>query len=121
MTRALHLGIVGDFERTRFSHWATEAALFHAATQLGQPIELHWLGTDQVTSSGAERCLLELDGLWGAPGGPFASNDGMVAAIRQARETGLPPQLSSRPQAAHPIVLGFLRACAETAAGARRG
>jgi CTP synthase (UTP-ammonia lyase) len=27
------------------------------------------------------------------------------------------PQLSSRPQAAHPLVLGFLQACAETAAG----
>jgi CTP synthase (UTP-ammonia lyase) len=90
MARALHIGIVGDFERTRFSHWALEAALFHAAAQQGRAIELYWLGTEQVTSSGAERCLAEMDGLWGAPGGPFASNDGMLAAIRFARESGLP-------------------------------
>src|SRR3954465_9531331 len=90
MARALHIGIVGDFERTRFSHWALEAALFHAAAQQGRAIELYWLGTEQVTSSGAESCLAQMDGLWGAPGGPFASNEGMLAAIRFARETGLP-------------------------------
>jgi len=90
MLRALRIGIVGDFERTRFSHWATEAALFHAAAQQGRRIELHWLGTEQVASSGAQRCLTDLDGLWGAPGSPLVSKDGMLAAIRQARETGLP-------------------------------
>jgi CTP synthase (UTP-ammonia lyase) len=90
MARALQIGIVGDFERTRFSHWATEAALFHAATQLGRSIALHWCGTQQISSLGAEHCLADLDGLWGAPGGPFASNDGLLAAIRCARESGLP-------------------------------
>jgi CTP synthase (UTP-ammonia lyase) len=90
MARALRLGIVGDFERTRFSHWATEAALFHAAARLEQSLELHWLGTDQVASRGAARCLDDVDGVWGAPGSPFASSEGMLAAIRFARESGLP-------------------------------
>lgn len=90
MARALHIGIVGDFERTRFSHWATEAALFHAAAQQGRPIELHWLGTEQMQRSGAERCLAGMDGLWGAPGSAFASKEGMLAALRHARESGLP-------------------------------
>ncbi len=32
---ALRIGIVGDFHRGKHSHWATEAALFHAGARLG--------------------------------------------------------------------------------------
>lgn len=32
---ALQVGIVGDFDRRRHGHWATEVALFHAAARLG--------------------------------------------------------------------------------------
>ena len=90
MPRALRIGIVGDFAHTRFSHWATEAALFHAASSLEQSLELFWLGTERVASRGAASCLAEVAGVWGAPGSPFASSDGMLAAIRFARESGLP-------------------------------
>src|SRR6185295_19227481 len=89
MDRVLRIGIVGDFERTRFSHWATEAAFFHAATQLGLYLELHWWGTEQLASRGAAHCLAGVAGVWGAPGSPFASTEGMLAAIRHARESGL--------------------------------
>jgi CTP synthase (UTP-ammonia lyase) len=90
MPLPLRIAIVGDFERTRFSHWATEASLFHAAAQLGASLELRWVSTDQVARLGAARCLAEAEGIWGAPGTPLASNDGMLSAVRFARESGLP-------------------------------
>jgi CTP synthase (UTP-ammonia lyase) len=90
MLRALRVAIVGDFDRTRFSHWATEAALFHAAARLERPVEPRWLGTEAVAARGPEDCLRGFDGVWLAPGSPFASADGALAAIRFARERDLP-------------------------------
>ncbi|MEY4551397.1 MAG: hypothetical protein RL685_7592 [Pseudomonadota bacterium] len=90
MSAPLKVGIVGDFERTRFSHWATEAALYHAATRLGRQLTPCWFGTDLVQSRGADGCLAGLDGIWGAPGSPHISAHGMLDAIRFARESGVP-------------------------------
>jgi CTP synthase (UTP-ammonia lyase) len=90
MARALQIGIVGDFERTRFSHWATEAALYHAAARLERAIEPRWWGTAQLAAQGAAECLRGLDGIWGAPGSPYVDAGGMLAALRFVRESGLP-------------------------------
>jgi CTP synthase (UTP-ammonia lyase) len=43
-----------------------------------------------VAREGAERCLAGCDGIWGSPGSPYVSGDGMLAGIRFARERGLP-------------------------------
>jgi CTP synthase (UTP-ammonia lyase) len=82
---AVRIGIVGDFDRRKHSHWATEAALFHAAARLGLAVEPHWIPTPLlVTNDGVQR-LEEFDGIWGAPGSPFASMEGMLRAIEFAR------------------------------------
>ena len=90
MHRTLRIAVLGDFDPTRFSHWATEAALFHAAQLAGMRLGLDWITTARVASEGAERCLAGHDGIWGAPGSPYASSDGMLAGIRFARERGVP-------------------------------
>lgn len=90
MHRTLRIAVVGDFDATRFSHWATEAALFHSAQLAETRLELDWIGTERVAREGAERCLAGRDGIWGSPGSPYASSDGMLAGIRFARERGLP-------------------------------
>lgn len=90
MSQGLKVGIIGDFERTRFAHWATEAALYHAAARLGRQVTPCWFGTDLVQSRGAHGCLSGLDGIWGAPGSPHVSAQGMLEAIRFARESGVP-------------------------------
>jgi CTP synthase (UTP-ammonia lyase) len=87
--RALRIGIVGDRDRGKHSHWATEAALFHAAARVGANVEPHWIPTTSV-SADAERRLAGFDGIWGAPGSPFASAAGMLRAIEHARQSDLP-------------------------------
>ena len=84
------IGIVGDFDRGKHSHWATEAALFHAGAQLGIAVEPRWVPTPAVTSADAGRVLAEFDGIWGAPGSPFASMGGMLKAIEYARRRDVP-------------------------------
>jgi CTP synthase (UTP-ammonia lyase) len=90
MLPSLRIAIVGDFERTKFSHWATEAALFHAALRLELRLELRWIGTAALAAASAGRALVGFDGVWGAPGSPIASMDGMLSAIRFARERDVP-------------------------------
>jgi CTP synthase (UTP-ammonia lyase) len=85
-TTKLRIAIVGDFDSSKHSHWATEAALFHAAIALGLDVEPHWIPTSEVSDSR----LVGFDGMWGAPGSPYASMLGMLSAIETARSTDIP-------------------------------
>jgi CTP synthase (UTP-ammonia lyase) len=87
----IRIAIVGDFDRGKPSHWATEAALFHAAARLGLTVEPRWIPTPALTAAGAApQALAGRDGIWGAPGAPFASAAGMLNAITYARRAGVP-------------------------------
>jgi CTP synthase (UTP-ammonia lyase) len=88
--RALRIGIIGDFNRGFHSHWATEAALFHAAARLKLAVEPRWVPTNALDGPDAERQLEEFDGLWGAPGSPFTSFTGMLRGIEFARQRDFP-------------------------------
>lgn len=85
----VRVAIVGDFDRGKSSHWATEAALFHAAAKLEARVEPRWVHTTEIGQDPAA-VLGGYDGIWGAPGSPFASMDGMLRAIAYARTRDVP-------------------------------
>ena len=82
----VRIAIVGDFNRHKHSHWATEAALFHAAAGLGLAVAPQWLPTPSIDA----QCLAGFDGIFGAPGSPFVSMEGMLRAIEYARQRDVP-------------------------------
>ena len=84
----VRIAIVGDFDRSKNSHWATEAALFHAAAALGLAVEPHWIATPLLAHGGAG--IAGFDAIWGAPGSPFASPQGMLHGIEHARTRDVP-------------------------------
>lgn len=86
----LRVGIVGDFDREKRSHWATEAALFHAAARVGVVVEPSWRSTSSIHEAGAAQRLADVDGVWGAPGSPYVSMPGALSAITLARERDVP-------------------------------
>lgn len=86
----VRIGIIGDFDREKRSHWATDAALFHAASRLGMLVEPHWIGTETLENADVATSLAGFDGLWGAPGSPFASFLGMLRGIELARVKDVP-------------------------------
>lgn len=53
--RGIRVGIIGDFDREKRSHWATETALFHAAARLGVRVEPTWIATSSVRARGVYR------------------------------------------------------------------
>jgi CTP synthase (UTP-ammonia lyase) len=87
---AVRIGIVGDFDAQKHSHWATEAALFHAAAQLGVKIEPRWIPTLQLAQQRAADSLGAFDVLLAAPGSPYRSLPGMLRGIEYARTRDVP-------------------------------
>jgi CTP synthase (UTP-ammonia lyase) len=86
----LRIGIIGDFQRGKHSHWATEAALFHAAARLGLAVEPSWIATTALSSESDTLLLEAFDGIWGAPGSPFENTEGMLRGIGFARGRNVP-------------------------------
>jgi CTP synthase (UTP-ammonia lyase) len=87
----IRVAIIGDFDRGKPSHWATEAALFHAAARVGVAVEPRWIATPTLeAAAGLREVLHGRDGIWGAPGSPFASGAGMLNAITYARTEEVP-------------------------------
>lgn len=90
MPTPLRIGIIGDFNPALPSHPPTNDAILHAADALALDVDLQWLGTERWTDPAALPELEAYDGLWAAPGSPYKSLEGALAAIRTARERGLP-------------------------------
>ena len=87
----MRIALLGDFDRGTLSHWASEAALYHAAARLGTAVELRWISTPAVAEAGdVSAALAGFDAIWGVPGGPFESATGMLNGIAHARRARVP-------------------------------
>jgi CTP synthase (UTP-ammonia lyase) len=85
----LRVAILGDFDRGKHSHWATEAALFHAAARLNLKVEPRWFETPQLEHDAVLEEVAQCAGVWGAPGSPFRSARGMLRGLQYVREHDL--------------------------------
>lgn len=81
--------IVGDYDPAIFTHRAIDDALAHVRELREHALEWSWLSTLALESNTPEQ-LAAIDAIWLAPGSPYASLDGALAAVRFARETNLP-------------------------------
>jgi CTP synthase (UTP-ammonia lyase) len=77
------VGVVGDFNPHNPTHRFTNDALGHLR------LTFEWVPTDQVPEQ-PECRLRDYAGLWIAPASPYRNMDGALAAIRYARERGVP-------------------------------
>ena len=78
------VGIVGDFNLRNPTHQATNEALGHAG------LRFEWVPTGDVAPQRPEERLAAYAGLLIAPASPYESMGGALAAIRFARERGVP-------------------------------
>lgn len=85
MRRPPRIAIVGDHNPAQPTH----AALDLAAARLPHGIQACWVATEELAANAPAR-LAEVDGLWIAPASPYRSFNGALAAIRYARERGVP-------------------------------
>jgi CTP synthase (UTP-ammonia lyase) len=83
------IAIVGDYNAEYTGHRDTCDALVTGGRRLGLAVSYEWLATDRVAAVGVS-VLEGFDGIWAAPGSPYRSLDGALAAIRYARERDRP-------------------------------
>ncbi|WP_436777322.1 CTP synthase C-terminal region-related (seleno)protein [Yinghuangia sp. YIM S09857] len=88
MKRILNVAVIGDHDASSPTHAATDAALLHSAAALGIGLKVRWFGTGSLESDVSE--IAWADVLWCAPGSPYRSLAGAVAALRYGREKGVP-------------------------------
>jgi len=83
------LAIVGDYDATMYTHLAIDEALGHVRELREHALEWSWVATSTLAANADSRLAL-IDAILLAPGSPYASLDGALAAVRQARVSGLP-------------------------------
>ena len=79
------IGIIGDRNPGNPTHLATERAF----RELPEPLAFEWVPTETIPADPAA-LLAPYSGLLISPGSPYRSMEGALAAIRHARQTGLP-------------------------------
>ncbi len=84
MHSGIRIALVGDFNETQKAHQAIPRAL---AAVTAAPTEGVWVPTDSISNG---KVLAEFDGIWCVPGMPYRSADGVLRAIRRARESRTP-------------------------------
>jgi hypothetical protein len=89
LATSLRIAVIGDFRADRETHRATSAAPAHAAAEYGWELDATWIATPAL-EGGASDVLAAFDGVWIAPGSPYRSLQGALAAIRVAREARIP-------------------------------
>lgn len=89
MPMPARLAIVGDHDPTMYTHLAIDESLRHVRELREHALEWSWVATTSLVKN-ANAQLAMLDAIWLAPGSPYASLDGALAAVRFARENGLP-------------------------------
>ena len=90
MLNTISIGIIGDFDKNKPSHIATNDALQHTANFLQLDVIIEWLGTGNLRRKSVKATIGQYQGLFAAPGTPYFFADGAIKGIRLAREMNIP-------------------------------
>jgi CTP synthase (UTP-ammonia lyase) len=82
------VALVGDYDAKKTAHVAIPLALARAQQIANIDLHWEWIGTHRVLDPAVT--LGGFDGIWVTPGSPYADMAGALAAIRYARENGVP-------------------------------
>jgi CTP synthase (UTP-ammonia lyase) len=78
------VAVVGDYDPGNHTHQATDQGLKHAQ------IDYEWILTSAIDPDRPADRLGRSSGIFIAPSSPYRSIEGALAAIRYARERGVP-------------------------------
>ncbi|MDX1660484.1 MAG: CTP synthase [Gemmatimonadota bacterium] len=84
------VAICGKYVDLRDSYKSIEEALIHGGIENDVEVEIRWINTEGVTRGNVASKLSEADALLVPPGFGERGIEGMVEAIRYARESGMP-------------------------------
>jgi CTP synthase (UTP-ammonia lyase) len=82
------VALLGDYNPEVTAHRAIPFALQLAGQQLGLAVEGAWIHSTALRNPGED--LAAFDGLWVVPASPYQKTEGVLEAIRHAREKRVP-------------------------------
>ncbi|MDF2904678.1 MAG: synthase [Bacillus sp. (in: firmicutes)] len=88
---AKKIGIIGDFNERLKNHTAINEALTISRQERYADLDFEWLSTKNLHNSE----LSNYNGLWLAPGGPYQSDENVLAALKWIRESKHVPFLGN--------------------------
>ena len=89
-SRRVNVALVGKYVKLHDAYLSVAEALRHAGYETGDYVEINWVDSEQLKEENAAELLGGADGII-VPGG-FGGRgiDGMIAAVKYARENGVP-------------------------------
>ncbi|MGW7314267.1 CTP synthase C-terminal region-related (seleno)protein [Streptomyces sp. NPDC054865] len=84
------IALVGDRSPHVTSHARVPVLLDSLAARDGIVLDAYWIPTADAGAAAAAGTLARFDAVWVLPGSPYADEAGALAAIRVAREEGIP-------------------------------
>jgi CTP synthase (UTP-ammonia lyase) len=90
MDRKVNIDIIGDYDSSKPSHIATNAAIGHAAGYLKIKIEVTWMPTPSFLTGEGKKNINLFDAVWVSPSSPYQNTEGALEGIKLARETDRP-------------------------------
>ncbi|MER6064031.1 hypothetical protein [Streptomyces sp. NPDC001792] len=87
MTNTATVALVGDRSPHVVSHTRVPLLLEALAERDGLVLDAYWIPSTDAEAEGAVRGF---DAVWVLPGSPYRSEAGVLAAVRTAREEGIP-------------------------------
>ncbi|MEV7545357.1 hypothetical protein [Streptomyces sp. NPDC089915] len=84
------IALVGDRSPHVKSHTRIPLLLDALAAREGLVLDAYWIPTADACAEAEAGTLARFDAVWVLPGSPYASEAGALAAIRVAREEGIP-------------------------------
>lgn len=84
--RDIRIAVVGDYNDHFVPHTTIATAIEHSSAWLAGDFAVDWVPSDKVD----DNALADADAIWIAPGSPFRSMAGALAAVTQGRTTHIP-------------------------------
>ncbi|MEV8532144.1 hypothetical protein [Streptomyces sp. NPDC051211] len=89
-TTTARIALIGDRSPHVTSHTRIPLLLDALAARDGLVLDAYWIPTGDAAAEAESGALAGFDAVWLLPGSPYASEAGALAAIRTAREQGIP-------------------------------
>ena len=86
----VNIGVTGKYTSVRDSYASIIHALEHSGAHLQTDVNICWIDTTDVTDANVAQKLADLDGIIVPGGFGVRGSEGKIAAIKYARENGLP-------------------------------
>ena len=88
--RTVSIGLVGKYTELHDAYLSVAEALHHAGYYCGTNVDIHWIDSEKLTEDNIAEELSKVNGIIVPGGFGIRGINGMILAVKYARENGIP-------------------------------